>query len=171
MKLIDATTDDASSLAALHTAVAEDLCRRYGKGHWCYPSTEKGVLLSMKRGRVLVVRQRGTIVGTLILSKRKPWAIDRAYFTLCRTPLYLTNMAVVPAMQKKGIGRSMLAEAIEVARKWPADSICLDAYDADAGAGDFYRKAGFRELARVSYRNTPLIYFEMMLRARFTPGA
>jgi len=39
----------------------------------------------------------------------------------------------------------------------------LDAYDAQAGAGEFYRKCGFEEVGRVIYRGTPLIYFQLLL--------
>jgi hypothetical protein len=45
----------------------------------------------------------------------------------------------------------------------PSDAIRLDAYNADADAGEFYRKCGFREVGRALYRNVPLIYFEMLL--------
>jgi hypothetical protein len=50
-----------------------------------------------------------------------------------------------------------------VARAWPADAIRLDAFDAEAGAGCFYRKCGFREIARVTYKGAPLVYFELVL--------
>ena len=46
---------------------------------------------------------------------------------------------------------------------WPAEAICLDAYDTEAGAGGFYRKCGFQEVGRATYRGTPLIYFQMLL--------
>ena len=81
-------------------------------------------------------------------------------FTLCRKPLYLTDMAVHPHMQRNGIGRTCIEEAKRIVREWPGDAIRLDAYDADAGAGAFYRKCGFREVGRVTYRGTPLIYYE-----------
>jgi hypothetical protein len=41
--------------------------------------------------------------------------------------------------------------------------IRLDAYDGPAGAGGFYAKRGFREVGRVVYRGTPLVYFERIL--------
>ena len=68
-----------------------------------------------------------------------------------------------PAVQRQGIGRRLLAEAIAVAKVWPADAIRLDAYDAPAGGGDFYSKCDFKQVGRHSYRGTPLIYFERLL--------
>ena len=109
------------------------------------------------------MREDAGIVGTLRLATKKPWAIDRAYFADVRRPLYLTDMAVLPALQRKGIGRHMLAEAAIVARQWPGDAIRLDAYDAPAGAGSFYAKCGFRQVGRKSYRGVPLLYFELLL--------
>lgn len=159
-----ATAEEAPALAALHTAVAEDLTRRYGKGHWSSPVSEKSVLQGMRTSKVLVAHdESGAIVGTLRLATKKPWAIDKSYFTESRKPLYLLSMAVAPALQRQGIGGLCLEEAKRLGREWPADAIRLDAYDADAGAGGFYSKCGFREVGRVTYRNNPLIYFEMLL--------
>jgi GNAT superfamily N-acetyltransferase len=158
-----ATPDDAATLAALHTAIADDLTRRHGRGHWSFKSTEHGVLYHLRTSRVLVARAKGKIVGTLNLQTKKPWAIDVSYFTAVKKALYLTGMAVDLAHQKQGIGRLMLDEGIKQAREFPADALRLDAYDHAAGAGDFYAKCGFLEMGRVTYRKQPLIYFEMVL--------
>ena len=112
---------------------------------------------------VCVARARGAVIATLNLSTRKPWAIDRTYFSACTAPLYLTSMAVHPDLQRTGIGRRCVDEARKIGKRWPGDAIRLDAYDAEAGAGDFYRKCGFMEVGRASYRDTPLIYFEMIV--------
>jgi ribosomal protein S18 acetylase RimI-like enzyme len=85
-----------------------------------------------------------------------------AYFTRVEQALYLHDMAVTPRAQRRGIGRQMLEEAKEIAASWPAQSIRLDAYDADAGAGGFYGRCGFREVGRVTYRKTPLVYYELL---------
>jgi GNAT superfamily N-acetyltransferase len=154
---------DALALAALHSAVADDLSSRYGRGPWSTPTTEKGILFGMRHWRVLVARKGKTIVGTLHLPTKKPWAIDVSYFAPVKKALYLTNMAVLPEIQRQGIGRLLIREAVKLGRAWPADTLRLDAFDADAGAGAFYAKCGFREVGRVVYRNAPLIYFEMLL--------
>ena len=117
----------------------------------------------MRYARVLIARRGKTIAGTLRLANKKPWAIDVSYFTPVKKAIYLTSMAVLPKLQRQGIGRLLLQEAIAQARTWPADAIRLDAFDADAGAGDFYARCGFRETARVAYKKDPLVYFELVL--------
>jgi GNAT superfamily N-acetyltransferase len=159
----EAVEADAQEIAALRVAAAEDLTKRFGKGFWSSNTTDKGVLYGMKLGKVLIATKAGTIVGTLTLSKRKPWAIDTAYFTRVKTPLYLTSMAVAPAMQGEGVGRFMLDAANEAVKKWPGEAIRLDAFDAEAGAGGFYAKCGYEEKGRAVFRSVPLIYYELLL--------
>jgi len=158
-----ATADDALGIAALRSAVAAKLTAQYGKGPWSGVSTEKGVLFDMRESRVYVARQRSSLVATLRLTTKKPWAIDCKYFTPCKRPVYLLSMAVAPDLQRQGIGRLCLGEVKEICRQWPADAIRLDAYDAPAGAAQFYGKCDFREVGRASYRGCPLVYFEMLL--------
>jgi GNAT superfamily N-acetyltransferase len=72
-------------------------------------------------------------------------------------------MAVSVARQGKGLGRQAMEDAQRIALAWPADAIRLDAYDADAGAGEFYRKCGYTERGRVVYKGDPLRYYELLL--------
>jgi GNAT superfamily N-acetyltransferase len=159
------TPNDAAELAVLHTAVAEHLTRLHGRGPWSTKTSEKGVLYAMRTSQVYVARQGTEIVATLRLATRKPWAIDTSYFAKCQTPLYLLAMAVAPAMQGRGIGRRCLKEVARIAKAWPAEAIRLDAYDAEAGAGPFYDRCGYTEVGRASYRESPLIYYELLIGA------
>lgn len=163
IKLQAATADDVGDVVSLRNAVAADLTSRYGKGHWSMNVSDRGVRFQMTRSTIYVARYRGRLVASLALSKRKPWAIDTSYFRATERPLYLTGMAVAPDKQRNGIGGLCIEQVPEIARQWPADVIRLDAYDAAAGGGEFYRKCGFREVGRVSYKGNPLIYFEMLL--------
>lgn len=166
-----ANVDDAAALAALRTATAARLTKTFGEGPWSRSSTERGALFGMRQAYVVVARDfesddlsplRG-IVASFTLSMKKPWAIDRSYFAKSLKPLYLTDMSVDPARQREGIGRECLHEAERLARAWPADAIRLDAYDAAAGAGDFYARCGYHEVGRATYRDTPLVYYERLL--------
>jgi GNAT superfamily N-acetyltransferase len=157
------TPADAAALAALHTAVADRLTNVHGRGPWSAKTSEKGVLYAMRTSRIIVAERDEEIVGTLHLATKKPWAIDTRYFSECSTPVYLLSMAVTPDGQRRGIGRACLEEAKRAARAWPADAIRLDAFDSEAGAGEFYARCGFTEVGRAKYRNTPLIYYELPL--------
>ena len=158
-----ATADDVHALSALRTAVADELTRQHGKGHWSAPVSERGAALALRYATVLLLLDGATLVGTLRLANKKPWAIDKSYFTDVARAIYLTDMAVDPSRQRQGIGRRLVEEANAMAREWPADAIRLDAYDAPAGAGPFYAKCGFREVARVTYRTVPLVYYEWLI--------
>jgi len=158
-----AQPDDSAAIAGLHNVIAERLTSAFGHGHWSYRHTEQGVRSSMKRAQVFVARRGSEIVATFTLATKKPWAIDRSCFSEVVRPLYLLAMAVSPDVQGQGLGRRCLDEARAIAKAWPADAIFLDAYDTAAGAGEFYRKCGFREVGRVTYRGTPLIYYEWLV--------
>ena len=158
-----ATPADAADIARLSPLTDRHLREKPGRPTAKGEVTETTVLAGLKNSRILVARRQGEIIALLRLSTRRPWAIDPAYFTPVAPPLYLTNMAVAPAWQRQGIGRQLLEEALVIAAKWPGDALRLDAYDNETGAGGFYAKCGWREVGRVTYRRTPLIYFEYLL--------
>jgi GNAT superfamily N-acetyltransferase len=163
LRFSDATPADVGGIAALQNAAAGALTARFGPGRWSNLVNERGAELALRHGRIRLGRMGRHVVTTLRLATKKPWAIDVAYFTPVKRPLYLSGMAVAVAYQGEGFGRQALEDARAVAEAWPADAIRLDAYDAQAGAGTFYARCGYEERGRVIYRGDPLIYFEVVL--------
>jgi GNAT superfamily N-acetyltransferase len=163
LKLKIATAADVQGLVELRNAVNQSLAAQSCGVLRAAIVTDRGIAFAMSRATVLVARYRSKPIATLALSTRKPWAIDIAYFMPTAAPLYLTDMAVDPRHQYKGVGTECMKQAVEHAREWPATAIRLDAYDAAYGAGEFYHKCGFREVGRAIYRSAPLIYFELIL--------
>jgi GNAT superfamily N-acetyltransferase len=163
MKLELAGVDDIAELVAMRTRVNQDLAKKFGEGFWVGKPAEGGERFLMRIGQVYVARHRGRVIATLTLTKRKPWSIDVKNFPSRVRPMYLRAMVVDPARQRKGVGGKCMDEARRIARAGGFDSIRLDAFDCAAGAGDFYRKCGFTEVARVIYKGVPHIDFEIML--------
>ena len=62
-RLQPATADDAAALAGLHSAVADDLTRRHGRGPWSSGTSEKGVLYAMRTSNVFVARAGAEIMA------------------------------------------------------------------------------------------------------------
>ena len=69
---------------ALQIAVDEKLTSLHGVGPWSGGTTEKMVLFKMRQANVYVARQRGKIIAMLTLGTKKPWAIDKKYFSECQ---------------------------------------------------------------------------------------
>ena len=163
LRFRDAKPDDVATIAALQNAAAGVLTGRFGAGHWSSLVTERSATLAQRNARVRLGVADKKVLTVLRLATKKPWAIDVSHFTPVKRPLYLTGMAVSVAHQGQGLGRLALEDACAVARSWPAQAIRLDAYDAAAGAGDFYLKCGFSERGRVVYRGDPLVYYELLI--------
>ena len=159
-----ATVEQAPEISELRLSVAARLTSQHGPGPWSRTSTVKGVLYDLRHSMLYVATRRQEIIATLALCTKKPWAIDCKHFSKCWKPLYLVSMAVAPEWQERGIGRLCLAEVDKIVAAWPADAIRLDAYAAAAGAGEFYRRCGYAEVGRATYRTIPLIYFEKLWR-------
>lgn len=161
-----ATTADAAAIADVRSSAADRLTRDFGEGHWSARADERSVLREFTSNQILILHDGTEVVGTASLQKKKPWAIDLAYFTACGRPIYLINMAVRPEYQRRGIGRALLEYAHELACAGGAEAIRLDAYDGRVGAGDFYRKCGYRLRGGKTYRRVPLLYFERLIGAK-----
>jgi GNAT superfamily N-acetyltransferase len=159
-----ATVADAAMLAVLHTRVADHLTEKHGQGPWSFKTSERGMLNAMCVSQVFIAKLDGEVVGTLRFTTTKPWAIDTSYFSSAKKPLYLLAMAITPTKQRLGLGKRCLEHAKSIAKDWPADVLRLDAYDAKAGAGSFYERCGFAERGRATYRDAPLIYYELLLK-------
>lgn len=159
----DATQKDAPVIAGIQNAAAGALTARFGAGRWSSLVTERSATLALRNARVRVGVSGRHVLTVLRLATKKPWAIDVAYFTPVKRPLYLTGMAISVAHQGEGLGRLALEDARSTARAWPADAIRLDAFDAEAGAGSFYEKCGYEERGRVVYKSDPLIYYQILI--------
>jgi GNAT superfamily N-acetyltransferase len=162
-----ATPADAEELAALRNAVATDQLQRFGVKS--FNTTSRGILCDLRWGEILVARRKNSkekvdqIVSSLLLVKKKPWAIDVSYFTPVEHPLYVRAMNTLPSFQHQGAGSRLLQYALKMAKRNGCDVVRLDAFDAPHGAGDFYLKCGFAPRGGALFRATPHLYFEYLL--------
>jgi len=92
LRFRDATTKDVAAIAGLLNATAGALTARFGEGRWSSMTSERSVELSLRHARLRVGVEKKRLLTTLRLAPKKPWAIDIAYFTPARRPLYL-NLA------------------------------------------------------------------------------
>lgn len=84
-------------------------------------------------GRVLVARCDERVVGHLQLTD-----------TGSATEVEIRNMAVAPTHRGRGIGRALVAAAVELARREARTTMVVATATADVGILRFYQRQGFR---------------------------
>jgi ribosomal protein S18 acetylase RimI-like enzyme len=162
----EAVKGDAGALAALRSAVASDMTRQFGEGHWSARPSKAEVLRQLRASHVLVAREGDEIVGTVRLVQPLPGVFDASAFTPVDQPWYVLGLAVAPECRGRGVGRLLMDAAKQAARSRGAQALWLDAYEHEAGAGPFYMKCGFRKVGRTEYRDIPLTYYEWLAPER-----
>jgi GNAT superfamily N-acetyltransferase len=169
LRLRIATARDTSAIVALRIAVAQKLTAERGQGHWSRRPTARGVLSDIKTSKLFVAHDGNRLIASFLLTPTKPWAINLSYFSKSERPIYLLSMAVLPELQRRGIGRQCLNFIRDVCQR-TADAIRLDVYAGPNGAGPFYAKCGFEEVGRTVYRGVPLVYYELLLLSPTVPS-
>lgn len=152
---------DARDILAVSAACAEDLTRRFGRGHWSGVRTLATIRLHCDTKDIHVFRIGGVLAGTFTLVTNKPTFISKRGFAEPAAPFrWLINFFVHPAHQGCGFGRRCLDEMRTIARKDGAGWIRFDAYAAPAGASAFYEKCGCRRIDETTFRGVGLHVFE-----------
>lgn len=156
-----ARPEELEMIRDIRVAAARELGSRHGKGHWSTEPALKTLRRHLEKDSLYVIEVGTEVAGTFKLDDRKIGFYRKAWFAEPDSPAaYLENMAIIPSLQRRGIGR-LAMEAIErlVGSRGLA-AIRLDAYVGAAGAGSFYRKCGYRLVHKGEIKGTTLEYFE-----------
>jgi GNAT superfamily N-acetyltransferase len=155
-----AADSDVRAIAALRSAVAQDMTRKHGQGPWSGFVGRSTVLRQLRATKMLVARRDDEIVGTVRLMQANQAVFDFRMFTPAKVALYVIGLAVAPHARAQGVGRELMESAKSAARFWPAEALWLDTYEHEAGAGRFYEKCGFRRAGSGTLEGPPLGFYE-----------
>lgn len=159
--ILRAGPGDADALTALRIAVARDMTDRHGAGPWSVLPSKAVVIRQIRASHALIARSGDEAIGTVRLAWANPAVFDgTSFFSPTRAALYVLGLAVSPGHRGAGIGRKLMDASKQVTRDWPAQALWLDTYVHAAGAGDFYKRCGFREVGSSVLNHLPLRYYE-----------
>jgi GNAT superfamily N-acetyltransferase len=93
------------------------------------------------RGHSAVAEQAGTVVGMYALAWQRPFWTEEAH-------AWLPDLIVDEAHRGEGIGRALLADALDQARSAGAAQLSLESGPGREAAHGLYRSSGFDETGR-----------------------
>jgi GNAT superfamily N-acetyltransferase len=97
--------DEVGAVRAILLAAAEDLTGHYGSGHWSRVHALQTLRRHQAQRAVLLIHAGSKAVATLTLGRKKVPFYHNDWFANPKAPaVYLTDMAVLPAFQRQGIG-------------------------------------------------------------------
>lgn len=165
LEIYQAGAEAAEDVRFVRAEAAAALTRDHGAGHWSVVSTLRTIRKHAADGRVFAAENDGNVIGTFVLSHRKIGFYRQSWFEHPRDPAcYLTDMAILPSEQRRGVGSQCMREIERLAQERELLAVRLDAYAGDAGAGAFYRKCGYRRVHCGRVRAVALEYYEKSLR-------
>lgn len=130
MQMRPATRDDLDALVRLEERAFD--VDRISRRAWRH-------LLSRAHGQVLVTSpsSAGPILGAAVVLFRTGSSVARLY-----------SLAVDPDARGSGLGRRLLADALQSAREAGCETLRLEVREDNRSALQLYRAEGFREIGR-----------------------
>ena len=93
-------------------------------------------------GQLFVAEVRGQVAGfACVWLEREP----ESYLTSLAPYAYISDLVVLPAYRRQGLGRALLSQAEAFAKEQGARALRINVLARNAGAWALYREAGFRD--------------------------
>ncbi|MEO5930517.1 MAG: GNAT family N-acetyltransferase [Candidatus Kapaibacterium sp.] len=156
----------AEQVHRIHYDCAADLQERFGAGHWGISPSLKQLQQLAAVKSLFAVRMSTQTIATFTLALIPPSFFDVEMFHNPADPAaYLTGLAVMPGLQRQGIGGWCMEQVESIAMEWGCAALRFDVFDSPAGAAPFYHKLGYSPRGTMVFNRVPLILFEKILTA------
>lgn len=164
MEIIPLTKEHRKSLIALYRVVTAEL-RRSGidQWDWIYPNrfTISG---DIRKGIVYGIVEQGRVAGAVVIDRASPASGSGASPGVVPT-WSINRLAVLPDMQGRGIGGSLLRFGEDFIRSAGGTRIRLEVYSGNPHAFGMYQRAGYGQVgeSRYPFRKLPYFVYEKTL--------
>ena len=161
--------DDVEELHSILEKCGQDMQARFGLGHWVPAYPLHLMCRDAETKSVYAVREGDQVVATFTVGTSAPPYYD---LSMWEDPdakaLYVSRLAVLPALQGKGIGKWCMKTIEQLAAAEGCVAVRLDAYDKHLELHEFYRHLGYRRrgAARFNtklYEETGTVFFEKVV--------
>src|SRR3712207_1939388 len=98
----------------------------------------------------------------MLLAELEGRPVGAVRFTKREGELYIGRLAVMPPVQRRGIGRTLVAAAEAWGHAFGLPAVRLGAYENVAQSRPYSQPLGYEVVERIELRNTPGHYFWRM---------
>lgn len=136
-----------------------DMQAHLGLSHWVPPYPVERLRLDAELRQVYAVLHTNQLIATFTLGTvlsatyRLIPAVLRLWDTPLPRALYINHLALLPAMQGRGLGRQCMQTIEGMAAEQGCEAVRLDAYSRHAGLQIFYSKLGYRNVGQFLFRS------------------
>jgi len=155
---------DAEAVNAVYCQSSAEVTARLGQGHWTHNSNVAAVREGMRERGVFLVHSGGQAVASFAIGGDLPrfwppsiWRVPEAD---PEEVLGVFGLAVVPPLQRQGIGTWAMRQIEDIARERGCRFVRLDAYEENPRSVAFYRRLGYDERGRLVVNGVPILCFE-----------
>ena len=163
VRIRPASTADVEGLHAVLAACGLDLRDRLGLTHWVPAYPRDLFEEQVAKGWVFAVEKRedAEIVATFAASREAPPYFDLSLWDGAGEPsLYLAHLAVLPSLQRIGIGRACVAAVERLALERSCRSVRLDVVERHSELRAWYLRLDYREVCRYEALGNQMVGFE-----------
>lgn len=166
MKLEQATERDFMAVNQFYESLIEGMEGSDYRPTWkmgVYP-TDEFLMGAIQKGEFYVVRIDGTIVGAMVLNHQASegyQGVNWGVMAQREQVMVVHTLGVLPSCHKKGIGKFLVRQAIQIAAEEKQRAVRLDVLASNLPAQRLYEKMGFvyRQTVQLFYKNTGLTDF------------
>jgi N-acetylglutamate synthase-like GNAT family acetyltransferase len=141
-KIIKAKIEDVNNIRSLN----QQFHLNINNFKW---DTKRWIISQVKKGNYYILKQGNLVLGAINIEKNKNEYI-------------ISTLAIKEDMHKKGLGKTLLDFAKEIAIKDKARSLSVSSF-LKYNLEEFYTKCGFSKQEVENYKGHPYITFSMKL--------
>jgi len=161
--------DSIEKLHKILEKCGQDMQVRFGLTHWVPAYPLHLMCKDAEVKSVFAIREGNQAIATFTIGTQAPSYYD---MTIWENPgakaLYVSRLAVLPALQGRGIGKWCMSTIERLAVAEECTAVRLDAYDKHVKLQDFYCRLGYQQkgTSRFNtklYGETGAVFFEKIV--------
>ena len=135
-----------------------------GIKQWNPPYPKNKFEKDISEGKVYSFVSRKRIIGTVTLSRIKPYYYPQTIWSDDADTLYITKLAVPRKLKNLGVGKKLLVEIEKEAKARKIKKLILDVPEHNKKLRNYYSSSGFVQIKKDIFNNYVFLLMEKRIK-------